>query len=361
MAKSLEQVLGYLPLTGIIKAVETGVPNVLPPQFWSVKKQIPGINGRYTRYRGTRAVAPISAYGSPAQRLKQLDIDYVDVKLLHTFNEIVLDPLILQTLRNYDNYEMQNLGVQEVDRQQSEFRVKLDNLRVSAVNSMLAFGAIYFDASGNLLPSSAGAATTVDFLIPAGNKGQIGGIIGTQSWATATTDIPAQLRNLKVQAARLTGYPLKYAFYGVNIPSYLIQNNYVKDFLARSPTMREKWLDTGEIPQGLFGFDWVPVATTFFEDQTGTNQPFFQGDAVTFTPEIDNTVYELMEGSFMVPSTFAAAANAGAALNSLRTVYGMGGYAVPTDNPPTVILRAFDTFLPIWKIPNTMFISDVTP
>jgi hypothetical protein len=360
MAKSLEEVLGYLPLTGVIQAIKTGIPSALPEAFWRIKKQVPGVSGRYTMVKGTRTVAPINAYGSPALRAPQKGIEVKDVKLLHAFGEIVFDPLVLQTLRNYDNYEMQNLGVQEVDRQQQEFRVRFDNLRVAAVHSMLTLGAIYFDAAGNLLPSSSGAVTTVDFKIAANNKNQLNGIIAA-SWATATTDIPLHIRNLKNRAAQLTGYPLKYAFYGANVPTYLTANNYVKDYLSRNPVFAQKFLEQSEIPDGLFGLTWVPASVGFYEDSGGTNRQFFGGDTVTFAPEIDSTVYELMEGSFMVPSSVAAAANAGAALNSLRTVYGMGAYAVPTDNPPTVILRAFDTFLPVWKVPDALFIADTTP
>lgn len=360
MAKTLEQVLGYMPLTGVIQAIKTGIPNQLPKQFWSIKKQIPGINGRYTRVEGSRKVAPMTAYGSPARRIAQQNLKSVDVKAIHSFAEIVMDPLVLQTLRNYDNYEMQNLGIQEVDRQQAEFRVKFDNARVAAVYSMLGLGYIYYDADGELLHSSSGAATTIDYQIPANNKNQLNGIIAS-TWATVTNDIPLQLRNLRTQAAKNTGYPLKYAFYGANIPTYLTANNYVKDYLSRNPVFAQKFLETSDIPDGLFGFTWVPVYESFFEDASGTNRSFFGADSVTFTPEIDGQTYEMLEGSFMVPSSFAAASNAAQALNSLRTVYGMGSYAVPTDNPPTVILRAFDTFLPVWKVPEAIFIADVTP
>ena len=85
----------------------------------------------------------------------------------------------------------------------------------------------------------------------------------------------------------MTGYPLKYAFYGLNVPSYMTQNNYVIDYLARNPKFAQKFLEQAEIPDGLFGFTWVPVYTAFYEDASNTNQTFFSSDAVIFTPEID--------------------------------------------------------------------------
>ena len=360
MSKTIEQILGYVALTGVIKAVTTGIPDVLPKAFQTIKKQVPGIAGRYTQITGTRQTATISMYGSPARKRALRDIASKDVKLLHSFENITMAPLLLQTLRNYDNYDMQNLGIQEVDRQQSEFRAYFDNLRLSCQYSMLSLGHVYYDGDGNLLPTSSGAVVDVDFQIPANNQNQLNGII-TASWALANTDIPAQLRALRLRAAQLTGYPLKYAFYGLNVPSYMTQNNYVIDYLARNPNFAQKFLEQAEIPDGLFGFTWVPVYTAFYEDASNTNQTFFSSDAVIFTPEIDSTVYELMEGSFMVPTSFNASANMASALGSLKQVYGMGSFAVPTMNPPTCEMYFFDQQLPVWKVPNSMFQADCTP
>ena len=41
------------------------------------------------------------------------NIAYRDVKLMHTFEEQTLPPLVLQQLRNYNNYDIQRLGMEE--------------------------------------------------------------------------------------------------------------------------------------------------------------------------------------------------------------------------------------------------------
>ncbi len=360
MAKTIEQILGYVYLTGLIQAVKTGIPDVLPAAFQTVKKTTIGDAGRYTQVRGTRQTARLAMYGSPAVKRALKGVESKDVKLLHTFEEITMDPLLLQHLRNYEDYNVQQLGMQEVDRQQSEFRSYFDNLRLSAVYSMLANTSIWFDSNGNLLPTSSGAQVTIDYGVSANNKNQLNGIISA-SWAAFNTDIPLQLRNLKKKSLQLTGYPLKYAFYGVNIPSYLTQNNYVLDYLSRNPPFAQKFLDQAEIPDGLFGFTWVPVYTSFFEDASNVNQEFFGGDTVAFTPEIARDVYEVMEGTYMVPSVFSATSNMASALASLKQVSGMFSYAVPTHNPPTASMYMGDTFLPVWKNPDALFVADVTP
>lgn len=360
MAKTIQQILGYVSLTGVIQGIKTGIPDNLPPAFFNTKKTVIGNAGRYTRVTGTRQTARLAQYGAPAVQRAIKDVSDVDVKLMHTFENITMDPLLLQALRNYDNYDLQRMGVEEVDRQMAEFRMYFDNLRLSCVYSMLANGAIWFDNQGNLLPTSSGALAPISFQMNANNQGHCNGIV-TSSWLLNNTDIPGQIRNLRIRAAELTGYQLKYAFYGVNIPSYMTQNNYVLDYLSRNPVKAEKWLDQAEIPDGLFGLTWVPVYTSFFQDQNGVNQSLFGTDQVIFTPEIDRAVYELMEGTYQVPSSFNASANMATALASMKTVEGMFSYAVPVHNPPTAQMFTGDTFLPTWKIPDAMFQVTVNP
>lgn len=361
--KSIQQILGYVSLTGVIQQVKTGIPDNLPPAFSNITKRVLGDAGRYAQVVGTRQTSRLTMYGAPAAERALKNIENVDVKLLHTYESIKMNPLLLQALRNYDNYDVQQMGIEEVDRQQSEFRRYFDNLRLSAMYSMLANGAIWFDGNGNLLPSSSGAKVTVLFQVPSGNQSQLnvdgsGNVIST-SWAAANTDIPKQIRTLRVKAAIQHGYPLKYAFYGVNVPSYLAPNNYVQNYLSRNVTMAQKWLDQAEIPDGLFGLTWVPVYTSFFLDQNNAGQTFFGGDQVIFTPDITRDVYELIEGSYMIPTQFNATADMAAALGSLKPIWGMASYGVPSHNPPTAELFYLDTFLPVWKIGIALYQATV--
>lgn len=360
MSKSLEEVLGYVSLTGVVQKIKTGIPDFLPPQFFSMApKKVVGTSGRYVQVKGTRRVARLTHYGAGARKRELKAIEQKDVKLLHAFEYIQMDPLVLQWLRAYEEYVV-NMGIEEVDRQSKEFKAYFDNLDLSMVYSMLANGAIYFNDDGNLLPSSSGAEITIEFNIPAANKNQLNGIISA-SWANANTDIPLQLRNLKSQALKDSGYELKYCFYGKNVPTYLTQNNYVLDYLARNPTLAAPFLERNEIPNGLFGFQWWPVYSSFFEDASGTNQEFFGADAVVFAPEINSDVFDRMEGSYQVPSTFNVTANIMAALNTMKTVHGDFGYGKPSDNPLGIQLFYGTTKLSVWKVEPALYIGDCVP
>lgn len=356
---TLEEVLGYVALTGTIQATTTGIPNPLPNGFMNIKKPTIGDSARYTRVTGTRRTAHLSMYGAPARKRELKDIGYVDVKLMHTLEEVTLNPLVLQQLRNYNNYDVQRQGMEEVARQTAEFAQYFMNLRTASTLSMLALGAIYFDSDYNLLPTSSGAQTTISFQVPSTNQGQLpaltgGGSILTSGWQNADADIPSMIRLLKKQARRSTGYPVKYAFYGENVPSYITNNDYCTDYLARNPRFNEEWTNTGEIPD-LFNLVWVPVYETFYEDQNGAFQSFFTADTVVFTPEVSADWYEMIEGTYEVPTTLNIVTDANAAMQSLTQVTGMFAYGAVTHNPPTINMYKGDTFLPVLKVPNSIW------
>lgn len=360
MAKTLEQILGYVYLCGLVEDIKTGVPDVLPKEFMTTKSETLADQGRYTRYAGTRQTIRRVEYGSASFKRALSAIGSFDVKLLHSYEHIELNVKDYQSLRNYTNYQVQNMGVQEVSRQYQQFRKLLDNNRISTICSMLTKGAIYHDIDGHLLPSSSGAVSTVDYGVGANNQNQLNGIIAA-SWATTSTDIPAHLRALKQRSAQQTGYPLKYAFYGKNIPSYFTTNTLVQAYLSRNPQTHQQWLDTGDLPDGLFGFTWVPAYLAFFEDSGNTNRVWWGDDQVVFTPEIDSSVYELMEGTYPVPKSYQPVSNLSAAMDAFDLKHGMFGYAVPVSDPMTARCYAGDTFLPIWKVPDALYIADVTP
>lgn len=360
MATTIRDLLGLVPLTKLVERVKSGIPDNLPAAFHRVNRKVVGNACRYTQVRGTRQTARFSMYGAAASLVEQGDIEEKDVKLLHAYSKIKMDPLIMQCLRNYTDYTLMERGKDEITRQSERHKRRHDNLRLASMYMMLGSGVIYYDGEGNLLPTSSGAKVTVDFAIPANNQGQLNGLISA-SWANANTDIPLQLRNLRFQAAKDTGYELKHAFYGLNVPSYLTQNNYVLDYLARNPQMARPYLDKGEIPDGLFGFSWTPIYTSFWEDSSNTNQSFFGADTVVFTPEIASDVYELVEGTYDVPTTYNPVADLIAANNSFQQMYGLCSWAQATADPPAIWQFAADTWCPLWLIPASVYQADVVP
>lgn len=359
MSQTIEQIIGGVNLVGVIQATTTGIPDVLPPAFYADRSPVNGDTGEYTKVTGTRKTARIAAYGSASQVRQLKDIAKVPVKLIHTVESVYHKPSTYMNLFEYNNLALQRLGIQEVTRQTREFKQLFDNLRVAAAESALFKGAIYYDGSGNLLPSSSGAVVTVNYGVPAGNQAQLnvdgsGNIIGTK-WSTVTAPIITQCNKLRKAARKLTGYPLKYAFYGENVPDYIFSNTTYREFLKINTAANKSALE-GEIADGFGGFTWIPAYQAFFEDDNGVNQDLVNPNGVTFTPAPSIDWWEWLEGTYPVPTSIGAvSSDAASAMQSVNVATGMFSYGTVVSDPTTVKQVAGDTFLPVMKVPKAVF------
>ncbi len=359
MAKNISQILGAKNLSGVIQTVKGGLAeDLLPPAFLTPNRTVEGNHCTYRKVAGTRKTARIVQYGSPSQQRNLSGVSEVAATLLHTAENIQHDPNVLQNLLAIENETRQKLGQQEVARKTGEFKQLFLNLRVAAVFSLLANGIIWFNGDGELLPSSSGAVTTVDFGVPAANKNQLGGIIAA-SWATAGTPIHTHIAALRKYARKATGYRLDYAFYGEDILGYLWANTVLKEIINRFPAFQAAF-SAGRVPNGLLDLNWVPIAEAFFNDKDGTNQDFFGGDAVVFTPTPSVDWFEFIEGTYATPSNLGTVSSDGvAAIGQVSVQQGMFSYAHLTADPVGIKQIAGDTFLPVLKVPEAIFIADV--
>jgi len=366
--KTLGQVLGTKNLVSVIQGLGRLDPTskLLPSELLQATRTVTGNRCTYTKVDANRKTARLAMYGSPSARRNLKGISEIPVTLIHTVEHIVLPMTTLMNLKDYQNEQRQKMGMQEVARQTSDFKRYFDNLRAAAVCSALTRGAVYFDADGNLLSSSTNAVVTVDFGIPAGNKGQLNalgtGDIIDASWASADTDIVAQIESLKQAAVQLSNYPIRYALHGKNILGYLQTNTVLKEYLTRTEEMALQ-AAKNEIPSGLLGLQWLPMQEAYSELEDG-GVFWWDDDMVVFMPEPSPDWYEFIEGTYPVPVSFELANNATSAVDvahSLREQAGMFSYAEMLTDPPSIKMVAGDTFLPVIKVPKAVFIADVTP
>jgi hypothetical protein len=361
VAYSVLDLLSYVPLMKPIETVKTGIPNVLPPEFFSVTEDIPGHVAEVVEMPGTRKVARVAPYGTPPRLVDKVDLSIRPLTLLHTIEEMSFRDELFRWLREWDRYQpMQQRAVDEIARQGAQFVARQDNLDVAVVTSMLANGIAWFDGNGNLLPSASGTKLTVDQGIPANNKNQLNGIVSA-SWGTASTDIVGQINAIKVQAAQLTGYKLKYAIYGQNIPGYFAKNDSIKPLWQYNMAYNQSFLTSGQMPREMLELIWIPAMTAFYEDDTGTVRSLFPADQVTFTPEINSMTYAYLRGSYPVPKGFAWGGSAENILSNFADVYGRFRYAYAKVNPSGIVDTMGNTFMPRFKVPNAFFLCDTTP
>lgn len=355
---SVLDLLSYVPLTEAVETQRTGIPKVLPAEFWTTTEDVSGDKARLVEYQGTRRVARVAPYGAPPRQVEHLPLSDRAVILLHTIEEIGFRDELIRILREWEDYKpQQQFAMREIARQGEGFRQRFENLEVAAVQKTIADGRLYFDADGNLLPTSSGAKLTVDQQVPAGNR-----VTAGASWATAGTDIIGDVNARKKAQVQAGGPPFKYAIYGQNIPGYLANNTGISRLWAFNLAYQNQYLQTGIAPKEMLELIWIPAQSAFWEDQTGTVQEIFPADQVTFTPEINSSTWTLYRGSKLVPTQWGPFPDAVAALRSMAEVFGRGRYAkIPPENPSQIVDVGFDTFLPRIKQPNWWLFYDTTP
>lgn len=360
MAKTLEQILGYENLIGVLNDPAGGVPtDIIDPRFLSLTRQVVGNMAKWDISPSTRRTAATTNYGTPARQSTKTSIGSRSAKCIHAFNMEPHDAATLTMLRQFDSPDVQTRGQQLIDAQTANFRLKLNNLRVSSVYSALRYGEIYLDGNGELLPSASSAVQTVDLQVPAANKGNLGGLV-TADWNVASTDIPGNISGIVSAGRKGSGTAIRHAYYGKAIPSYFAANNYYKELL-RADAVLATSLRSGTIPKG-FGnqqIEWHPINDAFFEDSTGVNRDWFPDDFVVFTPEPSKDWYEMIEGSYEVPTTLGeVGGDANALVSAFKTTHGMFSFAKIDHNPSGIHHFMGDTFLPVFKVPNAVWIAN---
>jgi hypothetical protein len=364
---TLDDILGAPNLCGIIELTKSGVPNPFPMEFFKVTRKVLGNVARFTQYTGQRQTATQQTRNGPSRNRQLKELGVKDLVMITSRENIILDADDYQCLLRYDSLDVQKMGIEEVGRQIKEAKVTLDNLRVASVANVLFNGNIWFDASGNLLPSSTNAVTTTPFNVPAGNQAQLNvlgqGNIIDSTWDNTSADIVNQIVNLKQAAAALTGFPLKHAFYGRNILNFLATNTTVQAFMSRSGSSPDPknpgryMLDTAEIPKGLFGFEWHPCYEFNYLDQNNNNQSPVGDSAITFTPEINTNWWQYIEGSAVVPKTIDIIpdVNDGAAMSDkFEQRFGRWAFGSIIDDPITAKIQYGDTQLPGLLVPSVI-------
>jgi len=363
-----EQILGWNNLTKSVQLVADGVPDFLPKPFFTTKEEVPFDKAVYVESFGMRKLARKVPYGAPGQATTKLQLAERDIRLMN-FREILpLNNELVQGFRQWDKYELQQKGaINQIDYHGRGVRARFDNIRKAALTSSLAYGAMYFDADGYLLPTSSGAVQTIDQGIPAVNTGAITDVDGSttilnaQSWATAATPIVQHLRNLHALALKRSGRKLKYAIFGKNVAGYLAANTQANAFFPymNNGNQASQIIMEGKVPDGFMGLEWIPAQSAFFEQENGTIVDQWPADNITFFPEVTTDTYTLFEGTTMVPTLIGITANETSAFNSFKPVVGMGAYAKSDEF--SINLNYFDVFLPRFKAANSVFILDTTP
>ena len=394
---SLPQVLAAPNMMGYLLQCKSGIPPVLPPEFYMTTQKVIGDYATLFFSTGNRQTARRAPYSTSHKERTLRQLGQRQYKLIPTYEKIRLPVQLYMQMLDPNTKGMEikrQLETQtEAYRQVSEAKRVLSNLRIGCMVSACVYGQIQFDELGNLLAPTAAlpnGGLSIPFPIPNGTTGipipdtkTIGTnltltnaagldplatgtpVLGVPvgDWALASTHIDQQIINLKKAAVQLTGYPITKCFYGSNVAPYVMNNSWMAEYLKRD-SYNQKYLDTGEIPQGVMGLEWHYAGDGFFYDQTNTIQQLVGPNRVMFTCDnnaggADQTI-GIIEGSNIVPSDVGECFPDGSvAEHSKHLIYGQYSYGKEEHDPYAIDVYFGDTFLPAMTNPLVFFATEV--
>ncbi len=364
---AIQDLFAFRNISESIEKVKSGIPKCFPSAMETITENVIGNETTFHTFYGQRKLVQRAEYASPAKVYAQQKVGAKGLVLAFFPGQVAIEQELILRLRQVNDVMAQDRAKDFIARASVDHVQRFKNNRIAHMTQLLSKGVLWYDSSGNLQQTSSGAAVTVDMGIPAGNQNQVGGIIDA-SWGTAGTNIYQHIVNLKKKAIQQTGRPLVHAFYGNNIAGYIYSNTSFKYYFQFNPQYYQAFANNpGVIPDGFMGLQWHPMNEAFYVTEanasTDTVTELWDGDQVTFTPEITRDVYTLFEGSVAVPTQIGiGGADLSIALENTEVKYGMYGFSkFEVGSAMTASLVYGDTMMPMWKSEYDMYIVDTVP
>ena len=365
MARSIQDVLGLTTLTRFIETVKAEVPRLPMAGLYgddaAYVSPVVGTQSIYVRGVASRAGARTTNPGAPSTTANEYRTDTeVPVTLLHAFENQPLNPNVFRRIMESPS-AVSDVAMRMFEKHVANFAARFAITRTNAVHSILSTGGfIYRDSTGQVLPTSSGAATslTVDFGVATARRdANFGGLIAA-TWATAATDIVSHLLAIRRRQIRDGRPPITTCLYGINVPGYIAANTNAKEWINGNLSLSEgSW--RGTIPQGFGGIqNWIPVADYFHSTNSAvpaeTLTQVFGDNYLGFLPDLSTDWWDFQVGTQTVASTIDLRA-AGSELAAFRQAQGMFGYGQVEHDPAGIKLYGGDTFLPVLQPPPNRF------
>lgn len=300
-----------------------GITPTVPTQ------QIIGRAGQYDIFDGTRSLSPMTAPGAPPVDINRKPIGTQPITVPRMYNKIGIEDEKIFGTRNLGqpyNQPVGSRGEEYLARQARYLKTRMNNSHEYMTAHMFRGGwKVKPYAAGSqlfvltdLADATAGAITN-DTLIPAGNKGNIGGIIGT-SWSNPAAPIIEQFLELQKRAAQVNGRKITEVWLNGTTAKHLFTNTQLQAVGGTAYRIFDRWNpnkeltaegqrfpDTGILVQfrGLPDVNFhiynqgyvTPGTSESFEDQIGANwTPFIPDNYAIMTPPPGDWVH-MIEGS----------------------------------------------------------------
>lgn len=302
--------------------------------------------------------APLNKRGATARVLQPTGLDSRAMTLAHVFNELQLGMDSLRAIREPDNWVLQRKGIQEVNRQVTDFSMKHLIMRQVFLKQALTVGVVYLDKNGMIQESSSSPDITIDLGVPAGHKSRLdfdgNGNLITAAWDVAGTDIIKQLDSIRTAAEIENVEPPKHIWINAKNKFWIRENTSIKAYYSGIRPVNEMF--TGDTFE-LEGFTFHFFAGTY-TDNTGATKPFIPETMAIITPDLGPWFFNAV-GLEYIPSTLDIVGTTDEAINAMTEVYGDFAYSKLSHNPVYLSLFMGSNFMYGFRNPKSVWLATV--
>lgn len=365
MDGSIRQILDPRVLAQSYSQVSVSDATPFVDTFWSDSVEIVDDDTYTSMYdpADLRAM-PMNVPGAEARVMTVGSAAARTFNAFYTFNEMPVKGHILNALREPDSYSIQDKGRTELARLMKKVAVRQKRFKERVIRDMLIKGTVYFGNNGDILESSSGAVVTVNSDIPAGNQGNIGGIVDAL-WSVAGTNIFKQLDLIRDYAASLlVPIPTDIWMNAANF-SYLRDNtgSNLLTYLSRNADLNDMSIRRNQAGQAVEttlldanGFTWHFVLP-YYQDKDGTARrtiPLTGAGSVVLTPPVGDWLARA-KGRTLTPTSLEPVSSVDGALANITYQDGEFFYAAMEHNPLKLSVFTGDKFFFGFNQPGAVF------
>lgn len=318
-------------------------------------------DGRYDVFNRSRDLATASLPGTANTNIKPQKVGSVRFTIPRMAEQIPLNHEQLVNRRQIGQAVtvVDAMGANYIDRQKQYMMMRIANAIEFQTAAMIR-GSYSFDQNGDeLLQCFSGGGDTIDYQIPANNKNQLNGIIGT-TWATTTTDIPGDVFAVNQACNDATGMGIEHAICNSNTWQYVINNEKVQAQAgsANTPFQSINKVGPGQFSAVLRSMPWlqwhvIDYSLNIWDGSSAfADTRLIANDQVTFIPQPDPSWCQYLNGGEVVTEGPKGTA-------AFR--HGFYAYGYEAWNPSGWNLCAVHNGFPCVYIPAAIFNADVTP
>lgn len=362
----LETILDYRTLTETYSDyARQGSPNPFFDFYTAGQvKPFPTDTVEFIKLSQVKDPAPTNLRGNPARMLQPTGKGKRRLTMLNMFNAMQLSMDSMQMLRKPDQWVLQSKGREEIEQQFEDFSTRQRITKQVYLAKSLQSTNIYFDANGDILESSSGAAITVPTGIATSHLDGISkttfgtgsGDVFAVSWSDPAAKILDDLDEMNEIGERLGIEPLRHVWMARQNKVYIRNNDQILDMYAtaggnQSRLDNDLKGDMFEVNNYVFHFYGGTYTNT-----SGNAELFIDDGRVIITPDPGvNNWYVQGEGMQYVCNTLQPAQTLEQLLASFDEKYGDFAYLMPSTNPPSLTLYMGTNWLWGLRNPDSVF------